>query len=121
MFYFVAECKGCDLWMQVEFTRIQMNTVNISITRERSMIILTTRIILCVPYNRGQTAATIESLISSACDAVTNRHRAQTAAFIESIISNACDTIANNILCNLRAKDIFDIGRRCICFSNYVW
>ena len=67
---------------------------------------------------RGQTFATIESIISNACDAIANRHggqtgaifesifpntrdavgyrhRGQTAAFIESITSNTCYAIAN--------------------------
>ena len=45
--------------------------------------------------NRGQTAATIESLMSNACDAIGNLNRGQTAAIRESLFSNAGDAIGN--------------------------
>ena len=72
--------------------------------------------------HRGQRRATIESILSNACYAVRDSHRGQRIATLESIISYFLDIITNDILSNLCAKYIGNVGGRWIFFAyNSIW
>ena len=61
----------------------------------------------------------MKSTISNAGDAIGNRHRGQTAATIESIISNAYDISSYSINGDLIPKYVFNIVTIRIRFTHY--